>query len=99
MRRYSRVAMFSLLVLTLTAQGAETNPLGKVIELMDSLKAKIVKEGEAEAKAYKDFVEWCDDAAANKGFEIKTATSKKAKLEAAIGKAASDAEASAAKIE
>ena len=37
------------------ASAAEANPLGKVIELMDSLTAKITAEGEAEAKAYKDF--------------------------------------------
>jgi molecular chaperone GrpE (heat shock protein) len=77
----------------------ESNPLGKVIELLDSLAAKITKEGEAEAKAYKEFVEWCDDASKNKGFEIKTATAKKAELEAAIQKNSGDIEASTAKIE
>jgi len=56
------------------------NPLGKVVELLDSLAAKIEKEGEAEAKAYKEFFEWCDDAAANKKFEIKTATASRASL-------------------
>ena len=32
------------------AGSASTDPLGKVYELMDSLAAKIVKEGEEEAK-------------------------------------------------
>merc|ERR1719428_1831706 len=49
-----------------------------------------MKEGEAEEKAYKEFFEWCDDAAKNKQFELKTATVAKAKLEATIKKAASD---------
>jgi hypothetical protein len=31
-----------------------SNPLGKVIELMDSLTAKITAEGDAEAKAFKE---------------------------------------------
>jgi len=44
-------------------------------------------------------VEWCDDAAKNTQFELKTAKNKKAKLEAAIGEAAGDIEASAGKIE
>merc|ERR1719258_246652 len=32
---------------------------------MDSLSAKITAEGEQEEKAFKEYVEWCDDAAAN----------------------------------
>ena len=60
-----------LALLALRASAESTNPLAKVIELLDGLKAKVTAEGEAEAKAYKEFFEWCDDAAANKGFEIK----------------------------
>merc|ERR1711920_844790 len=60
--------------------------------------AKIIAEGEAEAKAYKDFFEWCDDAARTLKQEIQTATTKKGKLEAAISKHSGDIEASAAKI-
>jgi len=80
-------------------QASGENPLGKVIQLLDSLAAKIEKEGEAEAKAYKEFFEWCDDAAANKKFEIKTATTSKGKLEAAISKSISDGEVATANIE
>jgi len=58
--------------------------------LLDGLKAKVTAEGDAEAKAYKEFFAWCDDAAANKGFEIKTATAKKEDLTATIEKSTSD---------
>merc|ERR1719375_1416130 len=75
------------------------NPLSKVMELMDSLTAKITAEGEAEAKAYKEYVEWCDDAAANVKYEIKTASSKKEQLEATIAKATDDSSSSASKVE
>jgi len=78
---------------------SSANPLGKVIELMDSLTAKITAEGEAEEKAYVEFTSWCDDAARNKKFEIKTSTAQKGKLEAAIAKHASDISGSVAKIE
>jgi len=81
------------------AEAADTNPLAKVIELLGSLRAKIVKDGEEEAKAYKEFFDWCDDAAANKGFEIKTATTQKGKLEAVIAKSASTIEEASTKIE
>jgi hypothetical protein len=78
---------------------SDTNPLAKTIELLSSLEAKIVKEGEEEAKAYKEYIEWCDDAAANLAYEIKTLTSKKEELTATIAKASSDIEAAASKIE
>merc|ERR1719333_1363396 len=76
-----------------------SNPLGKVIELMDSLAAKITAEGEAEAKAFKEYFAWCDDASANLHNEIKTGTKNQEDLEAAISKATADIEASTAKIE
>jgi len=78
---------------------AATNPLGKVLQLMDGLAAKVTKEGEAEAKAYKEFFAWCDDAAKNKQFEIKTATSQQEQLEATITKETADSEAASVKIE
>merc|ERR1719159_1816159 len=78
---------------------AESNPLSKVIELLDALTAKVTKAGEDEAKAYKEYFEWCEDFSRNKGFEIKTLTTKKEKLEATIAKAASDIEACSASIE
>lgn len=67
-----------------TLQEDTSNPLAKVYELMDDLVAKINREGEAEAKAYKEYFDWCDDMAKNAGFEIKTAASKQEKLESQI---------------
>jgi hypothetical protein len=76
-----------------------SNPLGKVIELMDSLTAKITREGEAEAKAFKEYFEWCDDAAANLHNEIKVGGEKQEELDAAISKATAGIGACTAKIE
>merc|ERR1719327_1837405 len=50
---------------------------------MDSLAAKITAEGEEEAKAFKEYVEWCDNAAADLRYEIKTGEAKENELEAA----------------
>merc|ERR1719171_112541 len=77
----------------------QVTPIQKVIELISSLEAKIMKEGEAEQKAYEEFVEWCDDAAANNKFAIKTAEAEKEKLEAGIAKAISNAEEATGSIE
>jgi len=92
---------FQMLTLALVATGAvgTADPLGKVMELIDSLTAKITAEGEAEAKAFQDYFEWCDDAAANLRNEIKTGGEKKEELEATISKCKADIEACTVKIE
>merc|ERR1719247_2536611 len=81
------------------AVAEESNPLGKVFELMSALEAKIIKEGEAEAKAFKEFFEWCDEASQNINFEIKTAKKNQEKLEAKIGELTSDIDVSDSEIE
>merc|ERR550532_202438 len=81
----SALALF-LLVPNASVGNSKANPLSEVISLIDSLTAKVIKEGEAEAKAYNDYVEWCDDASKNMNNEITTLTAKKGKLEALIAK-------------
>jgi len=82
-----------------SASAASIDPLGKVFQLMADLSAKITKEGEEEAKAFKEYVEWCDNAAANLHNEIKTGEAKQQELEATISKCAADIEACSGKIE
>merc|ERR1719472_425324 len=94
--------MMKVIALALLLAGApavSADPLGKVYELMNALEAKITKEGEEEAKAFKDYVEWCDDAAWNLRNEIKTGETKQEELEATISKCKADIEANTVKIE
>lgn len=95
----ARFVALTFLLLCAPVASTSSNPLGKVMELMDSLKAKITAEGEAEAKAFKEYYEWCDDAAANLHNEIKNGGKKQEDLEAEIGKASADIEACSGKIE
>jgi len=83
-------SLFLLFALVAVSSASQTNPIQKVIELITGLEGKIIKEGEAEQKAYEEFFSWCDDAAKNKQFDLKTAQSSKEKLEATIKKAESD---------
>jgi hypothetical protein len=78
---------------------AQANPLGKVMDLMTELIEKITKDGEAEAKSYKEYFEWCDDVSKNTDFAIETAKKEKAELEASIGKLSSSITVSGSKIE
>jgi len=81
------------------ALAADTNPMAKVFELMDDCAAKVKADGEAEAKAYKEYFDWCDDTAKNTQFDIKTHTSEKEDLEATIGEETANIAASTSKIE
>merc|ERR1719281_1110403 len=91
--------LFALFLLMTPRAAVDTNPLAKVIELLDGLAAKITKEGEAEQKAYQEYIEWCDDFTKEKSFDIKSLTAKKEKLEATISKCTSDIEGCDTKIE
>jgi hypothetical protein len=93
------VILFATLLVSGWAEEQQSNPLGKVFELMTALEAKIVKEGEAEAKAFKEFFEWCDDASKNINYEIETGKKSQEKLTAKIGELASDIEVAESKVE
>merc|ERR1719310_2085265 len=82
-----------------TVQCDDSNPMAMVLQLMDDTSAKIKADGEAEAAAFKEYFEWCDDVSKNTGFEIKTAKSSKEKLEAKIGQLSSDISTGTSKIE
>jgi len=73
--------------------------MAKVFELMDDCAAKVKADGEAEAKTYKEYFDWCDDTAKNTQFDIKTHTSEKEDLEATIGEETANIQASTTRIE
>eukprot|EP00747_Dinoflagellata_sp_TGD_P155812 gnl/TRDRNA2_/TRDRNA2_177613_c1_seq1.p1 gnl/TRDRNA2_/TRDRNA2_177613_c1~~gnl/TRDRNA2_/TRDRNA2_177613_c1_seq1.p1 ORF type:complete len:745 (-),score=263.34 gnl/TRDRNA2_/TRDRNA2_177613_c1_seq1:373-2607(-) len=75
------------------------SPMEKVIAMMTSLQQKVTSDGEAEDKAYNEFVEWCDDTARAKGQEVKTLTGQKNELQSTIDKALSDIDNANAAIE
>eukprot|EP00929_Paragymnodinium_shiwhaense_P105097 TRINITY_DN6_c0_g2_i1.p1 TRINITY_DN6_c0_g2~~TRINITY_DN6_c0_g2_i1.p1 ORF type:complete len:700 (-),score=310.89 TRINITY_DN6_c0_g2_i1:110-2209(-) len=86
------------LIANAAVRAEETNPLAQVLKLCDELSAKVKADGEAEAKAYKEYYEWCDDVAKEKQFEIKTSTSEKESLEAKIKELAATVEEEETKI-
>jgi len=93
------ISVFCVLTLLSPAAATDDNPLSKVLELMDALAAKVSKEGEAEAKAYNEYFEWCDDASKNLQFAITSATKQQAELQAEINKCIGDVQAAENAIE
>jgi len=95
-----KVVGLTLLSAAAGAEGkSQANPLGAVTSLLDELTAKITKEGEVEAKAYAEYVEWCDDVSKNGAFAIETATKEKAKLEATISELTGSIQTAGSKID
>jgi len=86
-------------VVLVGALAAQTNPLSKTIELLESLQAKVVKDGENAQKVYEEFKEYCDDQSKELQFGIKTASSDVERAQATIAKESANADAAAAKIE
>jgi chromosome segregation ATPase len=93
------ITFFALFLSAASGAQVDSNPLGQVFELMNALEAKIKKEGESEAKAFKEFFEWCDEASQNIQNEIKTGKTSQEKLEAKIGELTSDIDVCVSEVE
>lgn len=99
MNRVAFLIVFITALPAVHAGQADTNPLSKAVELLDSLSAKVTAEMDAADKAYKDYEAWCGEETSNLRYQITTGESKKEELEASISKAAADTTAAEEKIE
>mmetsp|Transcript_60496 Transcript_60496/g.94116 ORF Transcript_60496/g.94116 Transcript_60496/m.94116 type:complete len:705 (-) Transcript_60496:59-2173(-) len=95
-----KLPVFSALFLTAHLVGsAAVTPVSKVLQLLSSLESKIAKDGDVEEKLFEKYMDWCKNAKADTGYEIKTAKAQIEDLTSTIGKAISDIDASSTKIE
>jgi len=69
-----------------TASADEGSPIGKVIEMISDLQAKVIAEGEEVQKTYEEFSEWCEERSKEVMFEIKTGKGQVESLKATIEK-------------
>ncbi|CAK0826965.1 unnamed protein product [Prorocentrum cordatum] len=98
------MAGMKLVTLALAAASAhaaavQASPIGKVIEMLGDLEAKVIGEGEESHKVFAEFSEWCEDKARSLGFSIKTASGEIASLKATIAKEGSNIDGFNTKIE
>jgi chromosome segregation ATPase len=77
-------AGFVLALFAMGAQAEDVNPIQKIMQMIDGLQAKIIKEGEKVQKIYEEFSEWCEESNKNLNFEIKTAKAEVVDLKATI---------------
>jgi len=89
--------MKSALVLLLTCSAV--SPIEKTIQLLEDLQAKIVKEGETEAKLYEEFTDFCNDESKETQFEIKTGKGASERASAAVADETAKIGAAEAEIE
>eukprot|EP00428_Durinskia_dybowskii_P041058 CAMPEP_0170260320 /NCGR_PEP_ID=MMETSP0116_2-20130129/30034_1 /TAXON_ID=400756 /ORGANISM="Durinskia baltica, Strain CSIRO CS-38" /LENGTH=677 /DNA_ID=CAMNT_0010511371 /DNA_START=121 /DNA_END=2154 /DNA_ORIENTATION=- len=78
---------------------AGDSPVGKAIQLLSDLQAKILKEGEDAQKVYREFAEWCEDRSRALSNQIKTGKAGVSELEAAIAQEAAMVDSLEAKVE
>merc|ERR1719456_1941940 len=75
------------------------SPIEKTIQLLGDLQAKIVKEGEVEAKLYEEFTDFCNDESKETQFEIKTGKGASERASATIADETAKIGAAEAKID
>jgi len=80
-------------------QVSTVSPIEKVLTMLSSLEAKIVREGEVAQKTYDEFTEWCEDRSRNVGFEIKDGKAEVAEQKAIIESSTAEISSLQAKIE
>jgi len=78
------VALLTGIVTGLVAEG---NPITKVLDLLESLEARVQHQGEVETKQYSEFAEWCEDQDREKNYEIEQGTAQSEDLGATIEQA------------
>jgi hypothetical protein len=81
------------------AAADQVNPIGKVLELITGLQAKVISEGEKSQKVYEEFSEWCEENNKNLAYEIKTAKADITELKAVISEEAAIIESLTTKAE
>jgi len=93
MKNLQVIALLAVLGLPTTiAVHAQANPLAKVFDLINSLKARITADGEKEEQAYRKFVSYCATTAKSTQYEIETGSIQKDQLTSKVGSLSSDIE-------
>jgi len=80
----SPVGFVTLFAASRSVLATRDSPIGKVVQLLSDLQAKVVKEGEESHKVYAEYAEWCEDRARDLSHEIKTGQAESESLKAAI---------------
>jgi hypothetical protein len=93
------VFLFAVPTLFSLVCAGDVSPLSKVLEMISSLQAKIILEGQKAQTVYEEFAEWCEDQSKNVGFEIKTAKGQIADLNAVIDEETAMVESLTTKVE
>merc|ERR1719298_92330 len=86
-------------VVALLVACSAVSPIEKTIQLLGDLQAKIVKEGETEAKLYEEFTDFCNDESKETQFEITTGKGASERASAAIADETAKIGAAEAEIE
>jgi len=85
--------------MSLRISGVRASPIAKVLQMMSDLQARIVADGTEAQKVFEEFAEFCEDRSKELGFELKTAKTEVAELEASAKKDTANIGAMSTKLE
>ena len=77
-------------LLFLCVASTSVSPIGKILQLLGDLQAKIVKDGEAQQKIYEEFTDFCSDTSKELEFAIKTGHSDAERFSATVADATAE---------
>mmetsp|Transcript_37692 Transcript_37692/g.117479 ORF Transcript_37692/g.117479 Transcript_37692/m.117479 type:complete len:691 (+) Transcript_37692:38-2110(+) len=77
-------ALIAIFAVVPAARATEASPLGKALELLSSLEAKVRSEGEEALKTYTAAAEWCEERSKTLGYEIKTGKAEMTDVKATV---------------
>jgi len=86
-------------LITLLVGCSAVSPIEKTLQLLSDLQAKVVKDGEVEAKNYEEFSDYCHDESMDTQFAIKTGKSASERASATVAESSARIEGAATKIE
>lgn len=86
------ISVFVLVALATVAGSVAVDPLGKVFELIQGLKNKVVADGEREEKAFHKYMDWCGTSSKNVQYQIGQASNLADKLSAKVTELSSSIE-------
>jgi hypothetical protein len=99
-RRLAHVlSLFAFLHCPSRSEPSTSDPLVKVLELIETLKEHVRNDAEQAEKAYRDYKLYCVDSASKFALEVKARQTSKVKLQATAQEASTDVEDARAKIQ
>jgi len=98
MKTFNAICIITAVIGAHALEGAES-PIGKVLDMLADLEAKVSKDASAETLAYENYTKFCVKSKRDLGYEITDGETNVEELQATIEKSTSEADGAAKRLE